>query len=66
MNFVIRTELSLPVCPGNELNVGDPAMNHVRLSTRQNDALAYADIRGPFFDELKHLEARLQELSFAG
>ena len=24
----------------------------------------YADIRGPFFDELKHLEARLQELSF--
>ena len=27
---------------------------------------SYADIRGPFFDELKHLEARLQELSFAG
>ena len=26
----------------------------------------YADIRGPFFDELKHLETRLHELSFAG
>jgi len=25
----------------------------------------YADIRGPFFDELKHLEAQLRQVSFA-